>query len=179
MPRVALFLIDGFEETEAVTTVDLLRRGGVTVETVALADDRLVTGGHGIALQADQLFKNSAPESFDMLVIPGGTIAYLDHPPFMEAIAAAARRGQKIAAICAAPAVLGALGLLKGRAAACYPGFEERLAGAVIVKDRAVTDGNFTTSRGPATAPYFALEILKILKGADVSQKIQKDILLA
>lgn len=179
MARVALFLIDGFEEVEAVSTIDILRRGGVEVQTVSLMPGLDVKGSHDIQVKADSLLKDLAPQSFDLLAIPGGTIAYLDHKGFMAVIEEAGKRGQKLAAICAAPSVLGALGILKGKKAACYPGFEERLPGATIVKDPVVTDGNVTTSRGPSTALPFALEILRILAGDKAANKVRDAILLA
>jgi 4-methyl-5(b-hydroxyethyl)-thiazole monophosphate biosynthesis len=179
MPKAALFIIEGFEETEAVTTVDLLRRGQVDTDIVSLSPNIKVKGSHGIEITADKAFKGFDPGPYDMLVIPGGTIAYLDHKPFMDTVAKAASDGKLLAAICAAPSVLGSLGLLKGRKATCYPGFEDRLPGAKIVKDAVVTDGPFTTSRGPSTAPQFALEIIKILSGPKVSAKVKSDILLS
>ncbi|MDR1081729.1 MAG: DJ-1/PfpI family protein [Deltaproteobacteria bacterium] len=179
MAKAALFLIGGFEETEAVTTADLLRRGKVDLDVVSLDPAIRVRGSHGIEIGADRLFADTDPSSYDMLVIPGGTIAYLDHKPFMEAVDRAAGAGKRLAAICAAPSVLGALGILNGKRAACYPGFEERLAGATIVKDAVVTDGLVTTSRGPSTAVLFALELLKILQGDKVASMVKGDILLA
>ncbi|MDR3154677.1 MAG: DJ-1/PfpI family protein [Deltaproteobacteria bacterium] len=179
MPKAALFVIGGFEETEAVTTIDLLRRGKIETDVVSLDRSLQVKGSHGIEIKADRLFKDVDPSSYDMLVIPGGTVAYLDHKPFMEAVDRAAKAGRRVAAICAAPSVLGELGLVKGRKAACYPGFEDRLAGATIVKDPVVTDGPFTTSRGPSTAPLFALELLRILSGEKTAAKVKADILLS
>ncbi|MDR1040673.1 MAG: DJ-1/PfpI family protein [Deltaproteobacteria bacterium] len=179
MAKAALFIIGGFEETEAVTTIDLLRRGGVDTSVVSLDPDILVKGSHGIEIKADILLADADLPSFDILVIPGGTIAYLDHAPFMEAVLLAAKAGKRLAAICAAPSVLGALGLVKGKKAVCYPGFEERLVGATIVKDPVVTDGLVTTSRGPATAVAFALELLRLLAGDKTAAKVKSGILSA
>ncbi|MDR1038486.1 MAG: DJ-1/PfpI family protein [Deltaproteobacteria bacterium] len=179
MAKAALFIISGFEETEAVTTADLLRRGKVDLDIVSLDPSIQVKGSHGIEIKADRLFADADTSSYDMLVIPGGTIAYLDHKPFMEAVDRAAKAGKRLAAICAAPSVLGALGIVKGKKAACYPGFEGRLPGADIVSDPVVTDGLVTTSRGPSTAALFGLELLRILQGDKVSTKVKGDILLA
>ncbi|MDR1109941.1 MAG: DJ-1/PfpI family protein [Deltaproteobacteria bacterium] len=179
MPRAAVFVIGGFEEIEAVTVVDVLRRGSVSVDLVSLDGGLETTSKHSIRLAADLAFEGLRPEDYDMMVIPGGTVAYLDHKGFMDLIAERGRAGQKIAAICAAPVVLGRLGLLKGRRAVCFPGLENELAGAIIPQDlpKVVTDGPFTTSRGPATALPFALEILSILSGPKTSAKVAKDML--
>jgi 4-methyl-5(b-hydroxyethyl)-thiazole monophosphate biosynthesis len=179
MPKAALFVIEGFEETEAVATLDLLRRGGVETDLISLETALQVKGSHDIVITADRLFEGFDPAPYDILVIPGGTIAYLDHKPFMETVDHAAKAGKRIAAICAAPAVLGALGLVRGKKATCYPGFEGRLQGATIVKDPVVTDGSVTTSRGPSTAQLFGLEILRILAGEKTAAKVKSDILLA
>ncbi|MDR0355977.1 MAG: DJ-1/PfpI family protein [Deltaproteobacteria bacterium] len=181
MAKAALFVIAGFEELEAVTIVDVLRRGSVALDVVSLGPALEVKSKHDVILTADLLFKNFHPEQYDLLIIPGGTISYLDHKEFMDLVAASARAGQKIAAICAAPVVLGRLGLLKGRQAVCFPGLENELTGAIVPDGRppVVTDGPFTTSRGPATAMPFALELLAILSGKDASTKIAKDMLVA
>jgi 4-methyl-5(b-hydroxyethyl)-thiazole monophosphate biosynthesis len=178
MEKAALFIIQGFEETEAVTTLDILRRGEVETDLVSLQPGLEVTGSHGITLKADRLLEGLDLGQYRILVVPGGTIAYLDHAPFMSLMAEAARQGKRLAAICAAPAVLGRLGLLSGRRAACYPGFEKYLVGAILTEDKAVTDGPVTTSRGPSTALWFGLELLRLLRGPETADKIGRDILL-
>ncbi|MDR0587867.1 MAG: DJ-1/PfpI family protein, partial [Burkholderiales bacterium] len=132
MSRVLLALIHGFEEVEALTAVDILRRGGVDVITTSLGDSPLVTGRHEVPVLADALFEGDFPTDFDMIVIPGGTIAYVDHPGFMSYVRQFAAKKKPIAAICAAPAVLGRLGLLKGKTCVCYPGMEHEMVGANI-----------------------------------------------
>jgi 4-methyl-5(b-hydroxyethyl)-thiazole monophosphate biosynthesis len=179
MPRAAIFFIHEFEETEGVTTVDLLRRAGVEVDIISLEKDIFITGSHRITIKGDLLFSQLQAAKYDMLIIPGGTLNYLDHQEFMSLLAQRGAAGQKLAAICAAPAVLGKLGLLKGKKAVCYPGFEKELLEATIVKDNVVTSGTITTSKGPSTALVFALELIGLLVSPEMAQKIKTDILLA
>jgi 4-methyl-5(b-hydroxyethyl)-thiazole monophosphate biosynthesis len=178
MAKAAVFIIDGVEDLEAVTSIDLIRRGKIEVDVVSLEPELLVTASHGVKIKADKLLADISPDNYDMLVIPGGTLAYLDKKPFMEVIAKAGKEGKKIAALCIAPVVLGELGLLEGKRAVVYPGGENRLKGAKVEKVPVVTDGNITTSRGPATAPLFALEIVKILAGEEAANEVKKGVLL-
>jgi 4-methyl-5(b-hydroxyethyl)-thiazole monophosphate biosynthesis len=181
MAKAAVFFIDGFEEIEALTAVDVLRRGGVEVETVSLAAGLEAMGKHSVPVRADRALAGLREEDYDVLVIPGGTTAYLDHQPFMDLIAARGRSGRKLAAICAAPVVLGRLGLLSGKRAVCYPGLEAELKGATIPSDlpAVVTDGSVTTSRGPSTALPFALRVLELVTSPDQSRAVARDMLLA
>jgi 4-methyl-5(b-hydroxyethyl)-thiazole monophosphate biosynthesis len=179
MPKAAVFLVDGVEDIEFVTPVDLLRRGGVEVDTVSIASGLEVKGAKGVAFRADKGFKGFDRLAYDLLVIPGGTLAWLDHKPFLDVIAEAGKAGQKLAAICVAPAVFGELGLLQGKKAVCYPGAEDRLKGATVLKVPFVTDGNITTSRGPGTAALFGLELVRILAGQSASDEVKSGILLA
>lgn len=171
MAKVALFLIDGFEETEALTTVDILRRGDVEVTTVSLTGKDMVNGKHGIAVRADALFEN-LKDPFDMLVIPGGTVDTTKHEGLLDLVRHYDREGKKLAAICAAPAVFGKAGILQGRRAVCYPGMESWLTGATIGENIVETDGHITTSKGPATTIFFALKLLEILRGKETAQKV-------
>lgn len=175
-----MFIISGFEETEAVTPVDILRRGGVELKIVSLTNVLEVKGKHKITVTADMFFKDAKKESFDMIIIPGGTTSYLEHKEFMDYVAAYAATGRGLlAAICAAPAVFGVLGLLKGKNATCYPGIETYLEGANYKPtEDVVTDGNITTARGPAFAAAFAVKLLEILKGVSTMQRIKADFLL-
>ncbi|MDR1530256.1 MAG: DJ-1/PfpI family protein [Burkholderiales bacterium] len=177
MAKIALFLIDGFEETEAITPTDILRRGNVEVTMVSLNGKLHVKSKNGIMVQADALFEMAQNEDFDMIVIPGGTITYLDHPSFPQYVEKYAQAGKRLAAICAAPAVFGKLGLLKGKTAVCYPGMESWLSGARISCEKVVTDGNITTSRGPGTAIPFALRLLSLIQGEEVAKKVAADFL--
>jgi 4-methyl-5(b-hydroxyethyl)-thiazole monophosphate biosynthesis len=179
MPKAAIFIIEGAEEVEAVAPADIIRRGKVDVDMVAVGDDLMVKMSQGLEIRADKLLKDIDADDYDILVITGGTLAYLENKSFMDFIAKAGEGGQKrLAAICVAPVVLGELGLLKGKKATSYPGVEDRLKGANVVKDPVVTDGNITTSRSPGTAPLFGLEILKLLQGQEVSDTVRKGILI-
>ena len=180
MGRVYVFLADGFEEIEGLTVVDVLRRGGVDLSTVSVMGRREIEGSHGIALKTDAVFEELDFSDADMLVLPGGMpgTKYLGaHEGLTELLKKTAEKGGRIAAICAAPSVLGDLGLLEGKEATCYPGFEGRLRGAVTSTSEVVVSGNFTTSRGMGTALPFALELLSQLKGADESEMIRKGII--
>lgn len=172
--KVALFLIDGFEETEALATVDILRRGEVDVTTISLGSGKTLMGRSNIRVEADEMFGDMILQDFGMLVIPGGTIAYLEHEYLMRMVLAYAEEGKNLAAICAAPAVFGKLGILRGKRAVCYPGMEKWLAGASIVPDPVVTDGNITTSKGPGTTVHFALRLLETLKGREKADEVAK-----
>ena len=169
---VFLFLADGFEEIEALTPVDLLRRAGVEVVTVGVSG-KTVTGSHGIAVSADvgaeealaMLAAGTIPE---MIVLPGGMpgAATLDASPLVDTfIDAAEKANAYIAAICAAPMILGKRGLLRGRQATCFPGFEEYLEGAAYMDVHTVTDGRYITGRAMGAATEFALALIKVLKG--------------
>ena len=172
MAKAALFVIDGFEETEAITTVDILRRGEVEVTTVSLTGKEMVNGKHGITIHADTTFEKACGEEFDMLVIPGGTVDYTKHDGLLNMVKRYDGEKKYLAAICAAPAVFGKAGILHGKKAVCYPGMESWLDGAVIGENIVETDGHITTSKGPATTMFFALKLVEILKGKDVAQKV-------
>ncbi|MDR1943661.1 MAG: DJ-1/PfpI family protein [Synergistaceae bacterium] len=174
-PKAALFMIDGFEETEALATVDILRRGGVDVTTVSLGKGRSLVGRSGITVETDKIFGDITASLFDMLVIPGGTVAYAEHEGLLKLVRKQHDAGGQIAAICAAPAVFGKLGLLHGRRAVIYPGMEEYLKGATLTDDIVVTDGNITTSKGPGTAVYFALKLVEILQGKKTADEVASE----
>ncbi|MCR4818108.1 MAG: DJ-1/PfpI family protein [Fretibacterium sp.] len=178
MKTAAIFLISHFEETEGLTTVDILRRGGVEATTVSLTDRAEVTGSHNIIVRADAMFENAKDRPFDMLVIPGGTTEHTKHAGLLELVRKYNDANKPIAAICAAPAVLGKAGILKGRKAVCYPGMESWLEGAIIGNDNVVTDGNITTAKGPAITPFFALRLLEILCGRAAAEKVAEAFLI-
>ncbi|HIT86176.1 MAG TPA: DJ-1/PfpI family protein [Candidatus Ornithomonoglobus intestinigallinarum] len=171
---VYLLLADGFEEIEAVTPVDILRRGGVEVTTVSIKD-KLVAGAHGIAVEADKTISELDDISdMEMLILPGGGgHELLDASNDVHAmINYAHERGIYIAAICAAPSILGKKMLLSGKNAVCYPGFEKYLYGANICSDKAVKDGRFITGKGPGAAAEFGFELLSVLKGGETAEKL-------
>lgn len=179
MKKAALFIIEGFEETEAVGTADILRRGDVDLSIVSLTSSLSVQGKHNIIVTADSRFGEISNKDFDMLVIPGGTIKYIEHSGLIDMVMQYNAAHKHLAAICAAPAVFGSAGILKGKKATIYPGMESYLGeGAVFVKERVVTDGNITTSRGPGATLYFALKLVEILSGKETAARLKKDILL-
>lgn len=176
---IYVFLAAGFEEVEALTPVDLLRRAGKTVQTVGIGGKE-ITGARGITVTADLTdTEMQLDDSLEMIVLPGGMPGTLNLKA-SDAVQAALRfmdgKQRPIAAICAAPTVLGAAGLLKGRNAVCYPGMEEGLTGANAGTDAVCTDGHITTSRGAGTAMDFALELIRVLCGAQKSDEIAKSV---
>ena len=174
----ALFMIDGFEETEAVCSIDILRRACVSVTTVSLGENRRLIGRSGIAVEADAMFGDIAGKSFDMLVIPGGTTAYAEHEGLLDLVRKQDEKHGKLAAICAAPAVFAKAGLLRGRRALIYPGMEDWLKDSTIGTGIVETDGNITTSRGPGTTVYFALRLVEELVGKETAEVVGEKFLV-
>lgn len=177
---VYLFLANGFEEIEALCPLDLLRRAGVEVTTVGVGGAELVTGSHGIAVQPDipdTMFRDAKPE---MIILPGGMpgAKYLDESPVVaQALRAADRAGGFLAAICAAPMVLGHQGYLTGRAAVCFPGFEGELTGATVGNARVVRDGRIVTAVGMGAALEFGLELVSCLCGQEKAEALRQAVL--
>lgn len=176
------FAANGMEEVECLTVVDLLRRAGIDMKLVSINEDKYVTGAHDVTIVADMVFEEADLEQADLLFLPGG-IPGTPNLAAHEGVCSALRRqneaGRRIAAVCAAPSVLGGLGLLKGKKAVCYPGFEEKLTGAQTmcpewngVKPSAVTDGNITTSRGLGTAIDLGLELVGLLVGKEQAERL-------
>jgi len=181
MKKVFIFLAEGFEETEAVATIDIMLRGDLDVNSVSITGNLLVTGAHGIAVNADILFEEADFSSGDMLVLPGGMPGASNlnaHSGVKSALEQYAAGGKKIAAICAAPLVLGGLGLLKGKNATAYPGFESTLQGATFVESPVVKDGNIITGRGPGFVFQFGLAIVEELQGKDKADEVAGGLLL-
>lgn len=179
MKTIFVFLITGFEEIEALATVDVLRRAGLDVKTVSLTDNQVVVGSHNIPVTADLMFSKVDYSKAEMLVLPGGTPAYNDHEGVKKEILAFANKGEKVAAICASPMVLGGLGLLEGKKATCYPGFEQYLTKAVLNTDKAVVvDGNITTGRGPGLTLHFALSLVEQVAGKAKRDEVAKGLLV-
>lgn len=177
MKQSFLFLAHGFEEIEALTAVDVLRRAGIPVKTVSITESLQVTGAHGITVKADVLYDNTLFDSPEWLILPGGmpgALNLFDFAPLQGLLEQQTKSAHgRIAAICAAPAVvLGGLGLLKGHEATCYPGFEDKLNGATYVDCQVVTDKKFTTGNGPASALVWALEIVKETVGKTVADEV-------
>lgn len=176
---VYLFLANGFEEIEALCPLDLLRRAGVEVTTVGVGGE-MIRGSHGITVQADMpdtMFADSNPE---MVILPGGMPGSknLDESRVVDtALRVAARKNAYIAAICAAPFVLGKRGLLQGKEAICYPGFEKELAGARISEKKVVRDGKIITAAGMGVALEFGLALVAALKGEEVAESVRRAVL--
>ena len=181
MKKVFIFLAEGFEETEAVATTDVLLRGGLDVTSVSITGNLLVTGAHGIAVNADTLFEDAYISSGDMLVLPGGMPGASNlnaHDGVKNALKQYAASGKKIAAICAAPLVLGGLDLLQGKKATAYPGFESTLKGATYINSPVVKDGNIITGRGPGFVFDFGLAIVEELAGKAKAYEVAEGLLL-
>lgn len=176
---IYLFLANGFEEIEALCPLDLLRRAGLTVTAVGIGGKRIV-GSHGIAVEADIADADLADGAPGAVILPGGMpgAKNLDASPVVDgAIKAAAARGALIGAICAAPFVLGRRGLLAGKEAICYPGFEQELAGAKISKRRVVRDGNIVTAAGMGVALEFGLALVAALKDEKAAAALRRAVL--
>lgn len=180
MKKAFVFLATGFEEVEAITIIDILRRGEVDVQTVSVSDSLQVNGAHGIPVIADSLFSETDFGLGNMVILPGGlpgATNLLEYEPLIQLIAEFNRLGKYVAAICAAPMVFGKMGILKGKKAISYPGFEQYLEGATITTEKVVVDGNIITSRGPATASDFSFKLLELLKDADTAKQIASGML--
>ena len=177
---VYLFLANGFEEIEALCPLDLLRRAGVEVTTVGVGGAEFVMGAHHICVQTDipdTMYRDARPE---MIILPGGMPGSknLDESRVVDtALRAAHTCGGYLAAICAAPMVLGHRGYLKGKRATCFPGFEDQLEGATLADSRVVRDGNTITAAGMGVALDFGLELVSVLKGKDIAEQLRRAVL--
>ena len=176
---IYVMLAEGFEEIEALAFVDILRRANIDVQTVAANNSETVTGSHGITVVADIKIENIC-EMGDGIVLPGGlpgTYNLKDNDQVVKMLNDHNKAGKYIAAICAAPSILGKYGFLENKKATCYPSFEEELGGAIYSSDRVVTDGNIITSRGAGTAHDFAFKFVELLKGESEANKIRSSML--
>ena len=181
MAKVYVFLADGFEDVEALIPIDVLRRGGVDVTTVSITDFPLVQSAHGVNIEADMMFEQGDFADADLLFLPGGMPGAANLaacPTLTKQLKDFAAAGKPYGAICAAPFVLGQLGLLKGKHATCYPGFEDQLEGAVVTGAMAEQDGNVITGKGPAAAAEFALKIAALLVGQAKADEVATGMLL-
>lgn len=179
MKKVYLFLATGFEEVEALTVVDILRRGGVDCKTVSVTGDYDVTSSHMVTVRADLLFDEADFSDGEMLVMPGGipgTPNLKAHEGLAKLIRQYKEEGKNLAAVCAAPTIYGEMGLLEGKNATCFPGMEDGLIGANKLTDNVVCDGQFITSRGMGTCIDFGLALLARLTDQDKAQEIGKKI---
>lgn len=170
---IYVFLADGFEEVEALTPVDLLRRGGMEVVTVGVGSN-IITGSHGITVVPD-IIENDVvlDDSVDMVVLPGGmpgTVNLEHSQTVLNAVRFCYDNGKKVAAICAAPSILGHMGLLKGKQAVCFEGFESQLEGAEVLCTPVCVSGNIITARGAGVALDFALKLVEVMTSEERSR---------
>ncbi len=176
---IYILLADGFEEIEALTPLDMLRRAGLEVKTVGM-NGKIAVGSHSIPVVCDILPAEVKLDRAELVIFPGGMpgATNLDGSPFTDKIiSAVTKNGGRLAAICAAPLILGHRGLLEGKRAVCYPGFEEELRGAVISDGGVVTDGLITTAKGMGAALAFAEELLRLMCGEEAQRNISNSIM--
>ena len=177
---VYIMLADGFEEIEALTVVDIVRRAGIGINTVSITSDRKVTGAHGITVEADDIMSKTDLASSECVILPGGMPGAANLRSCNKLCQELERRAnsrQPIAAICAAPFILGELGILKGKRATCYPGFENKLEGATFTGAMVEQDGFIITGKGPAAAMDFALKIAEAMTSKTISEEVARGML--
>ena len=176
--RIGVFFGEGFEEIEALTTVDLLRRAGYDVETVSVSNTHHVMGAHGVEIKTDYYISEVSVSAMDMIVLPGGkghrNLEKCAH--LVKRIKKFNDEGKLIAAICASPSILGRAGVLEGKKATCYPGFEGELHGATYTGTEAEWDKNIITGRGAGTSTAFALKIIEAVSGKEAAEKMAESI---
>lgn len=176
MAKVYEFIANGGEEIEALTVVDVLRRGGVDIKTVSITGSEFAEMSHGVTIKCDLTFEEADLSDADMLLLPGGmpgATNLLEHEGVRTAMLKQVADGKKVGAICAAPMVLGDLGILEGKKATCYPGFEKYLKGAEYTHELYTIDGNVITGEGPAATLPYAYAILNMFAGEDVVQGLK------
>lgn len=173
--KIFLFLAEGFEEIEAITPIDIFRRAGMEVTTVSVTGNNLVGGAHGIKIQADRLFEDTEFFGDSILFLPGGmpgTANLGKHTGLIELLKIHSGKNQPIAAICAAPSILGQLGMLEGKEAICYPGYEKYLINAIISTVDTVKSDSFYTAKSAGVALKFALKIVEDFEGHEKADKV-------
>ncbi|MDR0992226.1 MAG: DJ-1/PfpI family protein [Ruminococcus sp.] len=173
---VVFFLANGFEELEAIAPLDILRRGGVEVITAGIGG-KVITGSHGISVACDKAAEVIFTSEIEGVILPGGmpgTRNLAASQTVEDALAYCARKGLLIGAICAAPSVLGEQGLLDGREATCFPGFEEKLTGAKLSSEYVVRDGNIITAKGAGVAAEFGFALLTALKDEETAETVRR-----
>lgn len=179
MKTIFIFLTTGFEDIEAIATIDILRRAELNVKSVSLTDSKQVMSSHQILVTADLMFDQVDFSEAELLILPGGTTRFNEHENMKKELLAFANKGEKVAAICASPMVLGGLGLLDGKKATCYPGFEQYLKDATLQTDKSVVvDGNITTGRGPGLTIDFALNLVEQLAGEEKRDTVAAGLLV-
>ena len=176
-----LFLASGFEEIESIVVIDILRRSNMEITIVSIEKQLEVTGSHHITIKTDVIFENVIFENIEWLILPGGmpgTTNLNKHEKLKEIIKKHYEKGGSIAAICAAPLILGDMNLLQGKSAICYPGYESHLKGALLSHEKEVDAGNIVTAKGAGVTIPFALKIVEKSKGMDKAQEIANKIML-
>lgn len=170
---IYVLMTDGFEEIEALTPVDVLRRCGADIKTVGV-NSLVVKGSHNVPVQCDILFEDIDKHNMDMLILPGGPgHTELKADKVQQLIRYAADNDIYVAAICAAPSVPGEMGLLSGRKATCFPGFEQELKGAEVTDEKVVVDGKFITAKGPGVAGEFAFVLAETMCGSEKAREVK------
>ena len=180
MKKIGIFFGTGYEEIEALTVVDLCRRAGIEISMVSITGEMKVTGSHGITVEMDQQFEEVDFAALDMIVLPGGmpgTKNLEAHLGLMEQVDAFYNDGKYVAAICAVPSIFGHRGIVKGRKACCYPGFEKDLTGAEVSYESVCVSDHVITSRGMGCAIDFSLAIIEKLCGSELAEKLAKGII--
>ena len=176
---IYIFMADGFEETKAIAPIDILRRAGTDLVTVGIKNDS-VKSSHGVLMLCDITEQQvELDERLEMIILPGGMPGTLNleaNSVVQAAIDYCVGKNIPIGAICAAPSILGKKGILNGKEAICFPGFEKFLTGAKLSDKKVVTDGIFTTAAGAGVAIEFGLELVRVLKGKEESDSIRKAI---
>ncbi len=182
MKNIAVHLAEGFEEIEAISIIDVLRRAELNATAVSITESLEVTGSHNIKVVADNLFSDVDYGVVDMIVLPGGMPGATNlnkHSGLREQIIKFNESAKYLAAICAAPLVFGSLGILKNKEATCYPGFENQLHGAILTHRKVEVAGHIVTGKGAGVAIDFALKIVEIFKGRDLANKLAEKMIIA
>lgn len=183
MKESFVFLADGFEEIEAITAIDILRRAGMKVKTVSITSSLQVRGAHGVGVTADVIYDSTHFTDPEWLILPGGLPGATNLYNFAPLHGLLQNQMQskdgRIAAICASPGeILGQLGMLKGERFTCYPGFEKKVSGGTYMQDKVVVSGKFVTANGPSSATIWALEIVKESLGSSAAAEVASGMLL-
>ena len=180
MNDIYILLAEGFEEIEAITPADVLRRADFNVYLVSINDNKTVKGAHGIAVECDMMLEDMETNSALMLILPGGagTLKLKNNHLVIDTIRKFADEDKWIGAICAAPMILGEIGLLHSKKATCYLGYEQHLLNAEFIETPAITDGKIITGRSASTALAFSLEIVKQLSGQDKADELMKKMVM-
>ncbi len=176
MKKAVILFAEGFEAVEAMAPVDILRRGGVETTMASITEDMMVTASNGVSVKMDTLLREVDLQEYDAIILPGGmpgTVNLGESEDVREALMAMNGAGKMVAAICAAPGVLGKYGLLEGKNACSYPEHEVNLKGANVLRDRVVVDGNIVTSRGMGTAMEFSFKLLELLENPRRAEEVK------